>query len=338
MDTLIPEVINLPRREALGKTVDKPEVQMQNTTGNQVAILLATKEGERFLSEQLDSFTRQTHQDWTLWVSDDKSTDRTCELIKQFEAKIGKGRVKLRTGPVQGPAANFLSLTCNHEIDADFFAYSDQDDIWEPDKLARAFKKLRGLPPNVPALYCSRIRLIDEANRETGLFTLWSKQPSFANALTQNIATGHTIVFNRAARNLLLEAGMGIDISTHDWWCYQLIAGCGGKVLYDPYPGVRHRQHEANCIGACSSIMARIKNVKMLMNNRFSHAADGNIRSLKKVEHLLTGHNRDILNQFAAARKGSLIARLMCLWKCGLYRQTWQDNVTLIAGAILNKI
>lgn len=303
-----------------------------------VAILLATKQGEQFLPVQLQSILKQTHTNWTLWVSDDGSTDSSLTVIKRFQQEVGKKRVKVAVGPKQGHTANFLSLTCNSKIDGDFFSYSDQDDIWEEDKLARAIEQLQRVPEEVPAMYCSRIRLIDEMDRDIGLFKLWNKPPSFANALTQNIASGHTIVFNRSAKDLLTEAGPYIDVVSHDWWCYLLIAGCGGAVFYDPYPGVRHRQHAQNCIGAGSTLIAKIKNIGKLLNNRFRHATDKNIAALSKVEHLLTDDNNQILREFAAMRQDSLMSRLIGLRRCGLYRQTLFDNIFLVMGAILKKI
>ena len=76
-----------------------------------------------------------------------------------------------------------------------FSRFSDQDDIWEEDQLDLAVKGLQSVPDEMPAMYCSRIRLIDEMDRDIAmlLFGLWRKQPSFANALTQEIASGHTI-------------------------------------------------------------------------------------------------------------------------------------------------
>jgi hypothetical protein len=76
----------------------------------------------------------------------------------------------------------------------------------------------------------------------------------------------------------------------------------------------------------------------MLLNNRFRNACDKNIRSLKTVVHLLAEQNRLVLNQFAMARKGPLISRLMGLKKCGLYRQTWHGNICLLVGAVLKKL
>jgi glycosyltransferase involved in cell wall biosynthesis len=310
----------------------------QNTRHKRVAILLATKQGERFLPQQLQSFMNQTHPNWTLWVSDDTSTDSSVKLIEQFQERVGEERVRLGIGPGRGHTANFLSLTCDSNIDADYYSYSDQDDIWEADKLARALKRLQALPDDVPAMYCSRMRLIDEMNRDIGLFGLWRKPPSFANALTQNIASGHTILFNRAARNLLLEAGPYVDVPSHDWWCYLLIAGAGGTVLYDSYAGVRHRQHNNNCVGAGSTLIAKSKNMWMLFNNRFRLACDKNIKALTKTEYLLTDQNRQILHRFAEMREAPLISRMIGLHRCGLYRQTLIDNIFLLAGAILKKI
>ena len=310
----------------------------RNTKRKSVAILLATKQGERFLPLQLQSINNQIHTNWTLWVSDDGSTDNSLKLIERFQEEAGEKRVRVIVGPGQGHTANFLSLTCDSRIDADFYSYSDQDDIWEKDKLARAIDHLQFLPEKVPAMYCSRIRLIDEKEREIGLFKLWRKPPSFANALTQNIASGHTIVFNRAARNLLCEAGPYVDVTSHDWWCYLLLTGCGGSVIYDSYAGVRHRQHEDNCVGAGSSLVAKMKNAVMLLNNRFRLACDRNIKALKKIEHLLAQDNRETLHRFALMREASLIGRLIGLRRCRLYRQTFFDNIFLLMGAILKKI
>lgn len=271
-------------------------------------------------------------------MSDDGSTDASLTIIKRFQRETGKKRVRLGVGPGNGHTANFLSLTCDARIDADLFSFSDQDDIWEKDKLARAIEHLERVPENVPAMYCSRIRLIDEMNRDISLFRLWKRPPSFANALTQNIASGHTIVFNRAARNLLREAGPDVDVPSHDWWCYLLVTGCGGTVIYDSYAGVRHRQHVDNCVGAGSTLIAKIKNISMLLNNRFQLACDRNIKALKKIEYLLTEDNREMLHRFALMRQASLLYRLIGLRRCGLYRQAFSDNMFLLIGTILKKI
>ncbi len=83
------------------------------------------------------------------------------------------------SGPAEGFAANFVSLTCNDTIQADFYAYSDQDDIWEADKLARSVQWLQTLPADVPGLYCSRTRLVDADNHEIGFSPLFFQTSQF---------------------------------------------------------------------------------------------------------------------------------------------------------------
>ena len=111
----------------------------------QVAILMCTKNGAAFLDDQLKSIADQTHANWTLFVSDDGSTDATGNILKRFAANHAQ-RTVVRNGPGKGVCANFLSLATDPAIDADYFAFSDQDDVWYKDKLARALTWLATRP------------------------------------------------------------------------------------------------------------------------------------------------------------------------------------------------
>src|SRR5262249_4800134 len=124
-----------------------------------VAILLCTKNGEAFLREQLESFEDQTYKNWFLVVSDDGSADNTPNILNSF-AQGRPRNTMLREGPRQGACANFLSLATDPSINAEYFAFSDQDDIWYKDKLERALNWLITIPVNVPALYCARTKIV----------------------------------------------------------------------------------------------------------------------------------------------------------------------------------
>nr|WP_024309955.1 glycosyltransferase family 2 protein [Pseudomonas sp. P818] len=310
----------------------------ESTIASKVAILLCTYHGQHYLAEQLDSFAAQSHDNWEVWASDDGSEDDTHSILEAYKDRWGAGRLSIYSGPAEGFAANFLSLTCNASIDADFYAYSDQDDVWEVDKLTRALRWLESVPAEVPALYCSRTRLVDANNNEVGVSPLFAKAPSFANALMQNIGGGNTMVFNNAARNLLREAGENKSVITHDWWAYMVVTGCGGHVFYDSKPTLRYRQHGDNLVGMNSNWAARLKRIRMLFQGRFKHWNDCNISALRTLEHRLTPENREILQRFADARGMSLIPRLIHLKRSGIYRQTLLGNIGLIAAAILGKI
>jgi len=318
-----------------------PESVARYKDGHQlprVAILLCTFHGQRYLADQLDSFEAQTHSNWAVWASDDGSEDDTHAILETYRRKWPDGRLSIHAGPAEGFAANFLSLTCKTSIEADYYAYSDQDDVWEADKLEHAVRWLETIPHHIPAFYCSHTRLVDAKNNEIGLFPLFPNPPSFANALVQSIAGGNTMVFNNAARALLREAGDDTPAVSHDWWAYMVVTGCGGKVFYDSYPSLRYRQHDGNLMGMNATWAARLKRIRMLWAGRFKDWSDRNIAALRRVENKLTPENRELLECFAKARQSTLIPRLIQLKRCGVYRQTFFGNLGLIAAAIFGKI
>jgi glycosyltransferase involved in cell wall biosynthesis len=303
-----------------------------------VAILLATYNGERFLAEQINSIEAQQYKNWCLYVSDDGSTDRTNEILNFYKDKWPSGSIYIQNGPAKGSAINFCSLLASNVIDSEFFAFCDQDDIWESDKLERAIRWLDTIPSEIPALYCTRTFLVDAENKIIGLSPLFTKPPSFANAITQNIGGGNTMVFNAAARALLRKAVEDHSIVTHDWWSYIVVTGCGGRVFYDSYPSLRYRQHERNQVGMNASWAARLKRIRMLWNGHFKEWNDRNISALAKLQLELTAESRNILNIFSNARKKRLIPRLFYLSRSGIYRQTLLGNLGLIAAAIFGKL
>src|ERR1700733_8685046 len=114
-----------------------------------IAVLLCTYNGARFLPAQLDSLAAQTFADWQLFVSDDGSSDDTFAIVAQYQDRLGVAPVQVRKGPCQGFVKNFLSLACDPSLAFDYYAYCDQDDVWEPDKLARAGERLSSAPAQI---------------------------------------------------------------------------------------------------------------------------------------------------------------------------------------------
>lgn len=312
--------------------------QQPTTALPKVAILLCTYHGQKYLVDQLESFAAQSYTNWELWASDDGSRDGTHSILEDYRNKWGSHRLSIHFGPAEGFVANFLSLTCQADIQADCYAFSDQDDIWKEDKLKRAVDWLLTVPKDVPALYCSRTRLVDNQNRHIGFSPLFSKPPSFANALMQNVGGGNTMVFNDAARMLLSEAGKEVDVITHDWWAYLVVSGCGGKVFYDSEASVRYRQHSCNLVGMNSSWPARFVRIRMLWQGKFRSMNDQHIKELQRLRFKLTPQNQKTLDQFAHAREQWLIPRLLGLKKARVYRQTLLGNLGLIFASVFKKI
>jgi glycosyltransferase involved in cell wall biosynthesis len=305
--------------------------------GPKVAILLGTFRGQQYLAEQLNSIAAQTHSNWEVWASDDGSTDDTLAILASFKSQWPVGRLSIQAGPGKGFVANFLALTCSTGIKADYYAYSDQDDIWEADKLERALQWLESIPPDIPALYCARTRLVDSNNQEIGFSPLFGN-PCFTNALVQNIAGGNTMVFNNAARALLQQAGAQLPVVFHDWWVYMAVTGCGGMVFFDPVPALRYRQHEGNVIGVNSSWQARLQRMRKLWQGQHRQWNADHIAALRRLEDRLTPESREILNQFAQAREKGLLARLVHLGRSGVSRQSRLGNIALFTAAIFKKL
>ena len=111
-----------------------------------IAILLCTFNGARFLPAQLASYEAQDFTDWRLVASDDGSDDDTLALLEAFRKKHGAERVEIRRGPRKGFVANFLSLICDPTINGEYYALSDQDDVWCVQKLSRARQFLNNAP------------------------------------------------------------------------------------------------------------------------------------------------------------------------------------------------
>ena len=303
-----------------------------------VAILLGTFHGHRYLKEQLDSIVEQTYTSWAIWASDDGSDAQTLDILLAYQLRLGRDRLNISRGPGQGFAANFLSLTCNDKIIAEYFAYADQDDIWDPGKLVDSVECLAVLPVDVPALYCGRTLKVDELNRVVGLSALCSKPTGFGNALVQSIASGNTMVFNRAARDLLMLAGPHVVVAAHDWWTYLLVSGSGGIVLYDPQPRVRYRQHGANLIGFNNSWEKRLKHSATLLRGRYRNWNELNLSALQTVRAMLTVENQYRMEMFLMARAGNVISRWRALRNAGVYRQTLAGNVALYFALLLTKL
>lgn len=309
---------------------------VESSLDGHVAILMCTYNGASYLQEQLDSIQTQKYRNWHLYVSDDGSQDSTQDILRTFETKTGQ--LRIFQGPRNGFCQNFLSLICNSSIKADYYALSDQDDIWCEDKLLRAVTALSGISRETPALCGSRTKLVDEKNIETGLSPLYRHAPGFRNALVQNIAGGNTMVFNHAARKLILQAGSSINPVVHDWFLYVAVSGCGGVVIYDPVPSLRYRQHAANLIGGNSGCIAKLKRFGLMLSGMHQQWNMRNIEALSGLREKLTLENRHIYDEFSRFRDASLWSRLAGLYRTGLYRQTFAGNITLWLAALFKHL
>lgn len=308
----------------------------QDGAEEEVAILMGCRDGARFLPEQLASIAAQSHRRWRLCASDDGSSDATRRIIEAFAA-AHPGQVEIREGPRAGFAANYLALAGDPAIRADWYAFADQDDVWLPDRLARGIARLAPFPPGEPALYGGRTLLIDAAGRETGRSPRFRTAPGFGNALVQSIAGGNTMLFNQAAKQLL-ERARPATVVAHDWWIYMLVSGAGGRVVYDPEPTVRYRQHGANAIGDNQGFAARLRRMRMLAGGKLAEYGDINLAALERAFPLLTPAARAQVERLRRGRRRPFLGRLRAAPRLGLYRQTRGGTLTLWLALLAGRL
>ena len=286
---------------------------------------MAVHNGATFLADQLNSFLRQSDRNWGLIVSIDGSDDGSAEMIQTFvDARFTRDfPMQVIRGPRRGFAANFLSLIRQAADlpDSDLVALSDQDDVWLPDKLARARAAL-AMSGDVPTLYCGRTLVCDARLNDRRLTALLPRRTGFRNALVQNVAAGNTIVLNCAARRLVVAAAQEVDeIVSHDWWIYQLVTGAGGRVVFDPEPSLLYRQHGGNVLGENRSFRARISRIRMALNGTYRRWNSVNIAALNASRDRLCAESQEALNAFSALQASRLTQRLTALLRCRPKRQ-----------------
>lgn len=310
---------------------------MNNDPGSVVAVLLATYNGENYLEEQLLSLAEQEGFRINLYVSDDGSNDTTNDILARFERRWGEGAYKIAEGPQSGYAENFRSLLIRGDIEGEYVAFCDQDDIWNPDKLSAARKVLSAALPG-PALYCSRTRLIDAHGNEIGFSPLFRRPPSFGNALLQSIGGANTMVMNRAAFELVAESAKRTSFVSHDWWSYIVISGAGGQILYDPTPHISYRQHNSNVLGTNRGWQARWKRIRQLTRGDFSGWLGAHLVALDSCRDLLKPEALEILRQVRLAGQGNLHERLNAYRRSGIHRQFPVEDAAILLATVQGRL
>ena len=293
-----------------------------------VAILLSTYQGERFLIPQLHSLLSQTHRDWVLYWRDDGSRDNTRRVMRDFLSRLGPDRsVALEDNARLGATESFMRLLRRAHADGNpVLAFADQDDVWLPEKLARGVQALEGVPDGVPALYFARQVLVDAGLRRIALSYPVRRPPGFPACLTQNLATGCTVLMNRTAMGLV--AGSTAPASgLHDWWSYIVVSARGGRLLADHEPTVLYRQHDSNTIGAPGSHWRRAIAALRRGPEPYLRLLRGYVAALSDHPELLSQPARAQLARIAWSLEGGAMRRLRVLAMPDFRRQTWHETL-----------
>jgi glycosyltransferase involved in cell wall biosynthesis len=303
----------------------------------QVAVLLGYFNGELYIKEQIESVLTQSIGAPDLFLLDDCSSEPVAsEIVEMLEEKNVTSTI-IRRKKNEGFSGNFLKGLSDIPQTYQYYAFCDQDDVWLERKLEAAILRLSEVPTDVPAIYCGRTMAYDaECKKFLKYSPEFKKPPSFQNALAQNIGGGNTMVLNNAARDLV--ALTAEPVVSHDWWCYQIVTGVGGCVIYDKIPYLKYRQHGNNLIGINSSVKARLTRVRKLFNGDFREWNSINLLSLKKFEHMLHPQNSSPFLLFASGRQATILKRLFFIIKSGVHRQSFFGNLAFALAVLFGKV
>lgn len=215
-----------------------------------VAVLMSTYNGERYLNEQIDSIINQSYTNWHLYIRDDGSSDSTIDIIRMYEQKNSKiSFVNQDNIKNVGITKSFLELLNN--VKAELYMFSDQDDVWEKDKISLAVKAMKKQSkPNQPACVFSELQVVDHNLnhiRKMNGNNVWFDFPHF---LFGNCVTGCTMMINPQLKSKLKINLTNIDnLYLHDWWI-ALIASALGQLIYIDKATILYRQHGDNVEGS----------------------------------------------------------------------------------------
>ena len=222
---------------------------------NAIAILLATYNGAHFIGELLESFCNQTRKDFTIYVHDDVSKDNTLDIIRTYQNRLSIMIMDDPT-PDRGACGSFLWLL--EHVDADYFFFSDQDDVWLPEKIEKSLKALLELEEKygaaTPCAVCCDLKVVDSELKIIAE-SFWDREKirpekltSFSYLAGQNIAAGCTMCFNSALKAAALPAA-GNPVM-HDHYLILTAAAKHGKVKALEEALILYRQHGNNVIGS----------------------------------------------------------------------------------------
>ena len=222
----------------------------------QVEVLLSAFNGEKFLRGQLDSILNQSFRDWRLLARDDGSRDATPSILAEYAAREPGRIVVLKDEDNNiGISASFSRLMSRSS--AGHLMFSDQDDIWLPQKMELTLRNMQELEQiygvQTPLLVHSDMKVIGEDARPVA-DSFWNYQhlrpeigQKWTRLLVQNTVTGCAMMVNRALNNLALP--IPEEAIIHDWWL-ALAAAAFGRIRALPDKTALYRQHGGNAVGA----------------------------------------------------------------------------------------
>lgn len=303
-----------------------------------IVILLAAYNGEKYLHTMIDSIIAQDCSNWQLILSDDGSKDSTPAILQEYADRMPEKITFYRSGIRFGrPEKHFLHLLQKFH-DVPYMMFCDQDDYWHPDKVRKTYEKMKQIEtdPTVPAMVHTDLQVVDGELKPIHpsflqMSGITGDRMQVRQLLTQNVVTGCTMMVNKALAELGTKHIPETGIPMHDWWLALLAAACGNTGFLNEAT-IDYRQHGNNSVGA-----KNVRSVKHIVNQLKSRQMAEHIRAtyvqagafLECFHDILPEDARKTIGIYADMKKKNWLARRAAyvrygFWKASLPRKIGQ--------------
>lgn len=272
-----------------------------------VSIAMATYNGERFLQEQLDSLANQVHLPYELVVCDDGSTDGTVAILNNFACKAPFSVRVYQNERRLGYPDNFFKAASLCE--GDLIAFSDQDDVWMPEKLRLQSSIFAN--PNI--LLAAHSWIVTDEKLKPIYLKRWKSSirkfvspwfiiNGFSLMCRRSFVEEFQWAWSQRPADALKISGSRIGMAHDLWLC--VLAQCVGEVALLEEPLVLYRTHASNITGNhCRSLRTRVRSAMSAGRLKYAFLGELALDYADYLEELKTRSNpeyRDTLLSAAA--------------------------------------
>lgn len=261
-----------------------------------VQVLMSTYNGEKYVEEQIKSILCQKNVEVSILVRDDGSKDNTTTILDTYK---NEGKLDWYKGDNVKSARSFMELV-KKASQYDYYAFSDQDDFWEEDKLISAIDALERNESENGKLYISALNVVDENLN----YKFKTKLPSIINLkneMIKNYATGCTMVFDENLRKLICSEKYEY-IAMHDSYVYRIALLNKAFIYNDNESHIKYRQHGSNVLGMTNNFFK----VWKTRWKHFIHSdciASNTAKDLLKNKTNIDKNDYEYLNMLATYKK-----------------------------------
>lgn len=270
-----------------------------------IAVIMSTYNGEKYLREQMDSVLAQRNIDIDIYIRDDGSTDNTIPILKEYESNNTNIYLDYN-GHNLGFVKSFIKTLITIENEYDYYAFCDQDDFWEDNKIYNAIKLFNDCNQNkdMPVIYYSNLNICDEKLNFLYRTKLEKRKHTLESCLLRNSIAGCTMVFNKSFYKLIKDK-MDINIlnvKSHDSFFISLCYSLDGKVICDNNSYISYRKHSSNASGSTNSLLKRIKREYKIFCNKGDKSKLA-VTILNLYGNKINSEKKDVLLTFAYSNR-----------------------------------